>query len=349
MPELPEVEAARCQIEKYCVGRTITKVIAKECGGGPRDGKFDDKIVAEGVKEKTLVAALQKRKVLKACRRGKQLWLELSGVGPALLIHLGMTGSIAINGVKRLAYVRIKNEDGPWPPRFTKLMLELSGGKQLAFADPRRFGKILLRNEPLMQPPLSGLAPDPVLEKISFEDFSSGLSASKLPVKALLLMQERIVAGVGNWMADEMLYHAAVHPATPACALSEAQAKAVYKALLMVCKTSCAVNADHNRFPKNWLFLYRWGKGRSAADMGEDSSDEEEGNSAGKGTKACLPNGKAIEFIEVGGRTTAIVPAVQGKAPGKAPVSKTSSNGTGKRKSSVLSSKRPAAKKRRSD
>lgn len=331
MPELPEVEAARCVIEKHCVGRTIMQVVTKECGGGPRDGKFDSKVVAEGVKEKRLVEALRKRKVVKACRRGKQLWLELSGPGPALLLHLGMTGSIAVKGVKRLAYVRLKTDE-QWPPRFTKLMLELTGGTQLAFADPRRFGKIILRDQPLEQPPLSKLAPDPVTEKVSFENFLSGLSASKLPVKALLLNQERVVSGVGNWMADEMLYHAAVHPSTSACDLSETQVKAIYSALLQVCKKACAVSADNRRFPKNWLFHYRWGKGRSASEMAE-----EQGDAPAKGTKACMPNGNAIEFIEVGGRTTAYVPSVQGKVP----TSKKLTNSGGKRKSSVSAFKQP--------
>lgn len=341
MPELPEVEAARRVIEKHCVGRAITKVVAKECGGGPRNGKFDDTVVGEGVKEKRLVEALQKRKVLKARRRGKQLWLELSGLGPALLLHLGMTGSIAVKGVKRLAYVRLK-VDEEWPPRFTKLLLELEGGKQMAFADPRRFGRILLRQKPLEQPPLSKLAPDPVADNIILPDFTSGLSASKLPVKALLLNQERVVCGVGNWMADEILYQAAVHPATLACDLSEKQAKAIFSSMLMVCKKACAVSADNLHFPKNWLFHYRWGKGRSALEM-----SEERGVEPSKGMKAHMPDGSVIEFLEVGGRTTAYVPSVQGKAPKSTKLT----NSSRKRTNSTSSSKRhgtPSMKRVRS-
>lgn len=310
MPELPEVETARRIIEKHCVGRLVTKVISRECGGGPRHGKFDDKIIAEGVKEVQLVAAIQGRKILAARRRGKQLWLELSGSGPAVLLHLGMSGSISIEGAERLVYVRFKQTDNQWPPRFTKLLLHFKGGKQLAFADPRRFGKILLRKKPEEHPPLSRLASDPVTDTLLLRDFALGLASSKLSVKTLLLCQDRVVSGVGNWMADEMLFHAKIHPATLSCKLTEDQVKKLYSALLSVCKKACAVAADYRRFPRSWLFHYRWGKGKSAAAMAEKL-----GNDDVKASDAAMPDGSSIKFMQVGGRTTAYVPAVQGKVP----------------------------------
>lgn len=333
MPELPEVETARRLIEKHCVGRIVTKVIAKECGGGPRNGKFDDKIIGEGVTETKLVAALQGRKVLAARRRGKQLWIELSGNGPALLIHLGMSGSISFQGAERLAYVRFKQTDDQWPPRFTKLLLDCKGGKQLAFADPRRFGKILLRNSPTEQPPLSLLAPDPVTDTVSLADFAAGLASSKLPVKALLLCQDRVVSGVGNWMADEILFHSTIHPATLSCQLTDVQVMTIHAALLNVCKKACDVLADYRRFPSNWLFHYRWGKGKSAAAMAEKLGDE-----GAKASEAAMPDGSPINFMEVGGRTTAFVPAMQGKSP-------LFVEATMKRPAATM--KRPAAKRQR--
>mmetsp|Transcript_132434 Transcript_132434/g.247685 ORF Transcript_132434/g.247685 Transcript_132434/m.247685 type:complete len:336 (-) Transcript_132434:45-1052(-) len=335
MPELPEVETARRIIEKHCVGRSINKVFARECGGGPRNGKFDNKIIGESVTEGRLVSALQGRKVLAARRRGKQLWLELSGSGPALLLHLGMSGSIAVQGAERLAYVRYKQKDDQWPPRFTKLLLDFKGGKQLAFADPRRFGKILLRASPEEHPPLSRLALDPVLDTLPLDDFASGLASSRLAIKALLLCQDRVVSGVGNWMADEMLFHAKIHPATLSCDLNAAQVKKVHAALLGVCKKACAVLADYRRFPNTWLFRYRWGKGKSAADMAERNGDKD-----AKKCDAALPNGSPIKFMQVGGRTTAYVPAVQGKTPNAS---------VAKRKGEASKIKRPAAKRQRSN
>eukprot|EP00931_Biecheleriopsis_adriatica_P107133 TRINITY_DN81468_c0_g1_i1.p1 TRINITY_DN81468_c0_g1~~TRINITY_DN81468_c0_g1_i1.p1 ORF type:complete len:341 (+),score=64.62 TRINITY_DN81468_c0_g1_i1:28-1023(+) len=331
MPELPEVETARRIIEKHCKGRVITAIVTKECGGGPRNGKFDNKIVAEGLKESQLIKALKGRKVLAARRRGKQLWVELSGVGPSLLLHLGMSGSISMKGSERLAYVRYKQKDDQWPPRYTKLLLDFKGGKQLAFADPRRFGKILLRKDPELQPPISKLALDPVTDTVTLKYFAEGLAASKLPVKALLLCQDKVVSGVGNWMADEMLFHAKVHPATLACVLTPVQVKAIHVALLNVCKKACGVGADYTRFPRGWLFPYRWGKGQSAAAM--------TGSEDAKASDAALPDGRKISFLEVGGRTTAFVPAVQGNQPAPPCSSQ-------KRQAPVL--KRPAKRQRSS-
>lgn len=334
MPELPEVETARRIIERYCVGRSITKVVARECGGGPRNGKFDNKIIAEGVKESQLVATLRGRKVLSARRRGKQLWIEFSKSGPALLLHLGMTGSISVQGAERMVYVRFKQKDVQWPPRFTKLLLDFKDGKQLAFADPRRFGRILLRNDPEEHPPISRLAVDPVTDTVPLKEFLSGLASSRLPVKALLLCQDRVVSGVGNWMADEILFHAKIHPATLSCNLSETQVKKIHAVLLSVCAKACDVRADYRHFPRNWLFHYRWGKGKSAARMAERLGKED-----AKVSDAALPNGMPIKFMQVGGRTTAYVPALQGTAPGKPDHS---------RKRSAVAATRPAAKRKRS-
>ena len=78
MPELPEVEAQRRTIEAATVGKRIATLIALEQGGGPRDGQFDDSVIAEGVTADVLAVSLQDRWVLGVRRRGKQLWVELA-------------------------------------------------------------------------------------------------------------------------------------------------------------------------------------------------------------------------------------------------------------------------------
>ena len=92
MPELPEVEAARVLVERHCAGHAISVVGAKEGGGGPRDGQFDDIVVCEGVAEAELVEALSGRTLKAVRRKGKQLWFELGGAGRDALWHFGMTG-----------------------------------------------------------------------------------------------------------------------------------------------------------------------------------------------------------------------------------------------------------------
>ena len=168
MPELPEVEAQRRTIEAATVGKQITALVAVEQGGGPRDGLFDDKVIGEGVALEVLESSLQKRWVIGVRRRGKQLWLELAEArGGActgcLLLHFGMTGAVIVRGVAAPLYKSFEIDESAWPPRFTKLEIVLSGDVRLAYADPRRFGRILLRGaDPFTQPPLSALAADPI-------------------------------------------------------------------------------------------------------------------------------------------------------------------------------------------
>ena len=154
MPELPEVEAQRRTIEAATVGKRIATLIALEQGGGPRDGQFDDSVIAEGVTADVLAVSLQDRWVLGVRRRGKQLWVELAETkGGArcacLLLHFGMTGAVIVEGVAAPVYKNFSVDESAWPPRFTKLELVLCDGEpnapsiRLAYTDPRRFGRIL--------------------------------------------------------------------------------------------------------------------------------------------------------------------------------------------------------------
>eukprot|EP00976_Prorocentrum_cordatum_P106657 1194497-Prorocentrum_minimum.AAC.2 len=103
-------------------------------------------------------------------------------------------------------------------------MIPLDNGKRVAFTDARRFGRIRLREDPPSAPPISELGFDPVHDRPSLGEFASKLSGRKAPIKAVLLDQA-FCAGVGNWIADEVLYQAGVHPKGPAADLSPEQVK----------------------------------------------------------------------------------------------------------------------------
>lgn len=94
--------------------------------------------------------------------------------------------------------------------------------------------------------------------------------------------------------SDEILYHAKIHPEQYSNTLNGDQIKALHIAIHYVCSTSIGVLADSEKFPEHWLFKHRWGKGK-------------------KDKPAVLPNGDKITFVTVGGRTSAVVPAVQKK------------------------------------
>lgn len=274
-------------------------MVTREQGGGALEGLFDDKVCG-GCSESRFARALRGRRFVRAARRGKQLWLELDGDAPcseprALLVHLGMTGTLLVRGEPAPHYKTFKISESAtcWPPKFAKFELVLSDGGRVAYTDPRRFGRVLLRGCDFAEvSPISDLAPD-ALDPPALEDCLELLKRRSAAIKAVLLDQGALVAGVGNWVADEVLYAAKVHPASKANALSREHVVRLREALVSVCRTACAAEADSSRFPENWLFHHRWQN---------------------------LKTGKVqtrigtVHFETVAGRTSAFVPAVQKRA-----------------------------------
>ncbi|KAJ2865351.1 hypothetical protein GGH94_002304 [Coemansia aciculifera] len=280
MPELPEVERARRLLQARCVGKKIMKVIAA-----------DDSIVFTNERGSELETLLSGRKLLDAGRRGKQFWLTLSG-GLCLLMHFGMTGEIHVQGEKQNHYRKIDVDVGTmWPPRFTKFEMELTGKVRVAFTDPRRLGRIrTFAGDAADCPTISKLGFDPVLDPPELSVFQEAVGKRRMPIKSLLLCQE-FSAGVGNWIADEVLYQSRIHPQQLACTLNELQTTALLQQLKAICNKAVEVNAESKLFPEDWLFHYRWSKG--------------------KGRQPAMPSGLRIEFVTVGGRTSAFVPDLQ--------------------------------------
>ncbi|CAI5488164.1 unnamed protein product [Closterium sp. Naga37s-1] len=248
MPELPEVEAARRAAEAHLVGRRILSVVVAE------DAKVLDGCSAEEVR-----AALQGRVVVGAGRKGKHLWLLLDQP-PMPLFHFGMAGAFAIKGENVVRYKRLAvSPADEWPPRFHKLVLQAEGGVQLAFTDARRFGRIRLAPDPLLCPPVAQLGPDVLLSLPDPVSFASLLRRRSRAVKALL-MDQAVLSGIGNWLADEVLYQSRLHPETPSALLSDVHCTALHSSIQQVISKSVAVDADSDRFPPSWLFHVRWSK-----------------------------------------------------------------------------------------
>ena len=270
MPELPEVECwGRRKAEAVCVGRKVVSVDAP-----------DDPILFKDAtgqsSAKRFARALKGRTVLACHRRGKQMWWTLDGPGPHPLWHLGMTGGFHVYDAKAER------------PKFLKCELTLDDGKRFGYSDPRRFGRIALRMDPPNEAPLSGLGPDPIHDPPSVAWFVEQFARRRTPIKALLLNQS-FLAGVGNWIADEVCYQAKIDPHRLASSLTTTEAKRVRTKLLHILNKACDWEADYTRFPSSWLFHHRWGKDETARTR----------------------DGREIDFSVVGGRTTAWVPAVQ--------------------------------------
>ncbi|KAI6045152.1 DNA glycosylase/AP lyase [Pisolithus marmoratus] len=286
MPELPEVEHAAALIREHAVGKLVHHV-----------DTFDDRLVFSGLTHREFAREITGRAVEDAARYGKYFYIQLQGSGRMPVFHFGMTGALQ---------VRIKYKSGAssasdvWPPRFVKFILYIQNSTsatdftEIAFSDARRLGRIRLVESPLDEPPISELGFDPVLSVPSLEDFHASLSKRTCPIKALLLDQA-FSAGVGNYLADEILYQASVHPAQRCNTLDKDQVIALHHHVAEVCHIAVQANADDSKYPEHWLFKHRWRKGKHA------------------NTTMKLPSGEpaTIKWITVGGRTSAYVAEVQ--------------------------------------
>ena len=277
MPELPEVERGRRLAGDVAVGRRIARVWCD-----------DDPIVFDAVRPRRWRRALEEKRIDAARRWGKQLWLELSAP-PHPLFHFGMTGGFRSPAAEPLQLVSGPREDSTaWPPRFVKIRIHLDDGGELAMTDGRRLGRILLRNHPEREPPVASLGFDPLLAMPAPNRFSEMLRARSANVKSLLLDQT-FTAGVGNWIADEVLYQARIDPRRRASSLTDVEARRVRTRLAAIVERAVEANADDSLYPRTWLFHQRWGRREGAETARREP----------------------IEHLTIGGRTTAWVPTVQ--------------------------------------
>lgn len=309
MPELAEVARIVHFIRQHLVGKTLSKVQAQH----------DDIIFGKvGTSAAEFQKAMQGKKIVGAGQQGKYFWITMSSP-PHAVMHFGMAGWLKIKDADTYYYRSDKPEDQEWPPKYWKFLLETSENPktEAAFVDARRLSRVRLVDCPADEirnhTPLKENGPDPVSDKdiVTETWLMEKLKSKKVPIKALLLDQANI-SGIGNWMgyvvlshlnrpfnpltisSDEILYHAKIHPEQYSNTLSDDQIKELNTAIHYVCTTSIDVLADSEKFPEHWLFKHRWGKGK-------------------KNQPAVLPNGNKITFLTVGGRTSAVVPAIQKK------------------------------------
>lgn len=284
MPELPEVESVRARVEKALKGKRIREVYAEE---GDRF-LFAETPLADF--RKALIGA----KVRGSGRKGKYFWLELDRK-PWPIFHLGMTGNVEIKPRKKSKThgwggVKLwssgEGEEGrSW---FCRLLLAAENGTEVALTDPRRFGRVWLANAPLLHPRIKKLGYDPLLDPLPAKDLHAILGKRKAPIKAVLLDQ-KLFAGVGNWIADEILYQSGISPHRQAASLSLKEVTKLRVKTHSIIRKAVAVEADYEKFPKGWLFHHRWGKDSEAQTHGRQK----------------------IIHEEIGGRTSAWVPSLQ--------------------------------------
>jgi formamidopyrimidine-DNA glycosylase len=224
MPELPEVETVRRDVEPVLVGRSIADVD-----------------VSHPHRHLVNLAAAVGRTCVQVTRRGKVIVADLAGEGPGepleLVVHLGMTGRLLVKGPQDRRQDQSKDRSqGQSPERdagvvaHERARLVLDDGVSLVFADARRFGRLMVCQPgqyPTL-PMLASIGPDP--DDMDPDRFVAALAATSRSVKACLLDQ-RMIAGVGNIYADEALHRAGLEPRTPASRIPADRARSLLSGL----------------------------------------------------------------------------------------------------------------------
>lgn len=198
-------------------------------------------------------------------RYGKYLFGKLDNE-LFLIIHFGMTGFL---------HYDTKNSS-----RYPRLLIKFLGGNFLAFDDARKFGKVSLTRDPGEFIKKRRLGPDAL--EVNYEDFLESFQGRKGMIKPLLLNQN-LLAGIGNLYADEILYQSGVHPMTPANLLNDHEWERIFSAMKKVLQKAIEHHDKIESLPESYLLPHRYKGGE-------------------------CPEGDKFEVITVGGRTTFLCP-----------------------------------------
>jgi formamidopyrimidine-DNA glycosylase len=227
MPELPDVEGFREVLADCARGRVIRHVDVRDPG------------VLHGVSAHRLRTALEGRRFTEPERHGK--WLLAHTGGPTLLLHFGMTGSL----------VGARGDD-PVEPH-DRVLFTLGAGRQLRYRDQRKLRGLWLAETPAEAARLlSGQGPDAMT--IARDDFGAALAGHRGTLKSTLTDQS-VLAGLGNLLADEILWRTRLNPRTPANALTETDTRRLHTQMRRTLRT--AVRAGRVPPRPTWLTGHR--------------------------------------------------------------------------------------------
>ena len=212
MPELPEVETLRRDLEKEVVGKRIKQVDVS----GMRS-------IRRHPNKKHFAGKLEGRKITGIDRRGKYLLVKLEG-GDILVVHLGMSGQL----------LRSKGAAKERPDKHTHVVITFTQSGRLRFVDPRTFGELFVTTPeelPGEVPELGHLGFDPLDDMMSWTRFGEMLRDKKMKLKALL-MDQKFVAGIGNIYSDEILFAAGLRYDRTSDSLSTQEVRRLYRAMV---------------------------------------------------------------------------------------------------------------------
>jgi formamidopyrimidine-DNA glycosylase len=229
VPELPEVETVRRGLARHAVGRRVESV---EVGRERAVRRTSREAVISGLTGATLTAAR---------RRGKYLIVDLD-TGWALMVHLRMSGQLLLSAhdVPRPAHTHVVMDIGEGPNGVRE---------EIRFVDPRTFGEVVVFDPDETErdlPELARLGIDPIVDDFTPEAFRRAIAGRRRRLKALLLDQH-VVAGIGNIYADEILHRAGLHPDRLASQVSARQIARLHLAITEVLGEAIAAGGSSLR------------------------------------------------------------------------------------------------------
>jgi formamidopyrimidine-DNA glycosylase len=288
MPELPEVETVRRGLERLAVGRRIDEVVVHEPKSFPVDaGTWADAI-----------AQVTGARIVAARRRAKVLILDLDNAH-SLVAHLKMTGQMVVRGPENWAAGHPNDSFlAELPDRSTRLEFGFADGSRLFFNDQRKFGWVkVLPTEAVEQLPfIAQLGPEP-FDPAAFSEFRRRIERrGRTSIKAALLDQS-VVAGIGNIYADESLWAARLHPARQVALVSPRKLREVFTAAADVMLLSIDLGGSTDR-------NYVDAEGRRGSYLGFAHVFRREG-------QPCPRCGSTIVKTRVAGRGTHLCPRCQ--------------------------------------
>lgn len=285
MPELPEVETIRRGLSKKIIGKKIARVL-----------------VAKKVVEGSIVKfrkTLTRKSFKKIDRAGKLLIFQLSKGDLWLLVHLKMTGQLIYegkSGVVAGGHLLTAEDTEKLPGKYTRAQLHFADRTKLFFNDLRRFGYMKLVDEKGRQAVLAKFGIEPLQDNFTLPNFKSVLTKRKAPIKSVLLNQQ-LIAGIGNIYADEICFAAGVRPYRVASSLKQGEIKKLWQACNQVIKK--AIKEKGTTF-KDYRD-HEGGKGNFTQQL----------MVYGRTGEKCRRCGQIISKIKIAGRTTAFCPKCQ--------------------------------------
>ncbi|MGH9458557.1 MAG: Fpg/Nei family DNA glycosylase [Thermoanaerobaculia bacterium] len=228
MPELPEVETYRRRFEACALARRVERV------------EVTDARILHRTTERALRGALAGARFRATRRHGKHLFAKASG-GTWLYLHFGMTGDLHC---------------GTEAPRFSRFIIHFAGGSLVAFEDMRLFGRVGLVSDPDAFIEAKGLGVDPLGESFGWAAFDERLAPRRGAIKALL-MNQAVIAGLGNLWVDEVLFQTGIDPRARVERLSAPSRRRIFDTMRRILRTAIARQASDRPMPPGWLIENR--------------------------------------------------------------------------------------------